>query len=90
MLVLALPETYPFVVLVASLIAFQVLVLAFTVGASYRKIAFSPEFLKQFEQEHNAAFPGKGAPGKGGLPDNGNGYYARKLSYEHWYKFNLN
>eukprot|EP00351_Strombidinopsis_sp_SopsisLIS2011_P001411 CAMPEP_0116878696 /NCGR_PEP_ID=MMETSP0463-20121206/10444_1 /TAXON_ID=181622 /ORGANISM="Strombidinopsis sp, Strain SopsisLIS2011" /LENGTH=84 /DNA_ID=CAMNT_0004527171 /DNA_START=15 /DNA_END=266 /DNA_ORIENTATION=- len=84
MIALSLPEAYPFVVLIVSLIAFQVLVFAFTVGASFRKVAFSQEFLQQFEKEHNEAFPGKGAPGKGGLPDNGNGYYARKLSYEHW------
>ena len=42
--------------------------------------------MSQFDQEHQEAF-GTKAP-VGGYPDAGNGYYADKLSYEHWYEMN--
>ena len=42
--------------------------------------------MSQFNEEHQKAF-GTDAP-IGGHPDDGNGYYAQKLSYGDWYVFN--
>ena len=58
---------------------------AFAQGKIRQKV-FNAEFMSQFDQEHQEAFGSK-AP-VGGYPDSGNGYYADKLSYEHWYEFN--
>eukprot|EP00351_Strombidinopsis_sp_SopsisLIS2011_P006058 CAMPEP_0116870560 /NCGR_PEP_ID=MMETSP0463-20121206/498_1 /TAXON_ID=181622 /ORGANISM="Strombidinopsis sp, Strain SopsisLIS2011" /LENGTH=128 /DNA_ID=CAMNT_0004507279 /DNA_START=190 /DNA_END=576 /DNA_ORIENTATION=- len=45
---------------------------------------------ENFLEEHQKVNPNAtGKTIKGGYPDNGNGYYSRKLSYEHWFKFNL-
>ena len=64
---------------------FVYFVTAMTSGAKRFKI-FTPEFMEQFNQEHQEAF-GTDAP-VGGHPDDGNGYYAAKLSYAQWYDFN--
>ena len=61
------------------------LVTAFSMG-KIRAKCFSLEFMAQFNEEHNKEF-GCDAP-VGGLPDDGNGYYGRKLSYADWYVFN--
>ena len=58
---------------------------AFSQGGIRKKI-FNKEFMSQFNEEHQAAF-GSDAP-VGGLPDDGNGYYASKLSYGDWFTFN--
>ena len=42
--------------------------------------------MSQFNEEHQKAF-GTDAP-VGGHPDEGNGYYAQRLSYADWYVFN--
>ena len=42
--------------------------------------------MAQFNEEHQKAF-GTDAP-VGGHPDDGNGYYSKKLSYAEWYEFN--
>ena len=59
---------------------------AFSQGV-IRKRIFNKEFMSQFNEEHQAAFGGNDAP-VGGLPDDGNGYYAAKLSYGDWFTFN--
>ena len=53
--------------------------------AGVRYKVFNEEFMKQFNEEHQAAF-GTDAP-KGGHPDDGNGYYSQKLSDKDWYDF---
>ena len=53
---------------------------------SARKKAFTPEFMKQFEAEHNAAYPeGNVALDSGGNPDGGNGWYSQKLDLKSWF-----
>ena len=52
----------------------------------HRPKVFTKEFMAQFNQEHQEAF-GRDAP-LGGIPDDGNGYYADKLQYKDWYDFN--
>ena len=61
------------------------LITAFSTG-KVRKECFSEEFMSQFNGEHQKAF-GTDAP-VGGLPDDGNGYYSKKLPYKDWYVFN--
>ena len=51
-----------------------------------RRKTFSAEFMSQFDDHHLNHFGSK-AP-IGGYPDDGNGYYSRKLSYKDWYVFN--
>ena len=51
-----------------------------------RSKVFNKEFMAQFNEEHQKAF-GTDAPVMG-FPDDGNGYYAQKLSYGDWYYFN--
>ena len=59
-------------------------------AARKRYSIFTKDFLeKNFGEEHRKAFPGDTAVPKGGFPDNGSGYYSRKLSYKEWFEFNL-
>ena len=53
----AVPIEFVWVLLVACVLAFELLIIGFVAGGSRRKI-FTPEFMKQFEEEHKAAFPG--------------------------------
>ena len=55
------------------------------VGLNRPKV-FSKEFMAQFNEQHQEAF-GRDAP-LGGIPDDGNGYYADKLPYKDWFAFN--
>ena len=64
---------------------FVYLCTAFSMGYIRRKI-FTKEFMAQFNEEHQEVF-GTDAPPLG-HPDDGNGYYARKLSYGDWYTLN--
>ena len=65
--------------------AFVYLATMMTAGKARFKY-FTKDFMAQFNQEHQEAF-GADAPA-GGHPDDGNGYYAQKLSYADWYNYN--
>ena len=58
----------------------------FTMAARIR--VFTVEFMDQFKQMHCVAFPHRPEPPQWGYPDTGNGFYGKKLSYEHWYNMN--
>mmetsp|Transcript_90069 Transcript_90069/g.124333 ORF Transcript_90069/g.124333 Transcript_90069/m.124333 type:complete len:175 (+) Transcript_90069:27-551(+) len=88
MLRIVLPEEYPYVMGIAAVIAFECLLVGFLVAGGKRQSAFNADFMKQFDEQHAAAFPGTKAP-KGGYPDHGTGIYSQKLSYADWYTFNL-
>ena len=66
-------------------------ILCFMIGpcvvAPARFKTFTKEFMEQFKEEHQAAFPGT-EPSVGGFPDAGDGRYARKLGYKEWVTFN--
>ena len=66
-------------------IAIVYTITAMSVGMKRGKI-FTKEFMSQFEEECQEAL-GHSAP-MGGNPDDGNGYFSRKLSYADWYEFN--
>jgi len=57
MLVLSFPEEYPWVLLSAAIIAFQVYMSGFFVAGAGRAGIFSKEMMEQFKDEHVAAFP---------------------------------
>ena len=59
----------------------------FYVGPVRHKV-FTKEFMEQFKDEHIEVFPGQKAAPNDGLPDNGCGYYSRKLPYRDWLRFN--
>ena len=44
--------------------------------------------MQQFDKVHQDAFGEESKAPGGGLPDDGNGYFASKLSYADWYNFN--
>ena len=60
-----------------------------TISIAYetRQKIFNREFMDQFNEEHEQAFPGT-TPAVGGFPDAGEGRYAAKLPYEAQMKFN--
>ena len=59
----------------------------FYVGPVRHKV-FTKEFMEQFKDEHIEVFPGQKAAPNDGLPDNGCGYYSRKLPYRDWLRLN--
>jgi uncharacterized membrane protein YecN with MAPEG domain len=84
---LGLPDTYGYVLIVAALVAFEVVLIGFLIAGQARGKVFTQEFMEQhFGEEH------KEATGldieKGGLPDMGSGLYSRKLAYKDWWEFN--
>ena len=64
---------------------YMISVYAFTIPA--RMQVFNKTFMEQFQPEHEAAFPGRKVS-RLGLPDTGNGYYSKQLSYREWYQIN--
>ena len=82
-----LRSNYSLVLLGILLIALQYLVIAYYV-IKVRIEVYPTSFMKQFNQEHQAAFPHQKYPPKLGYPDTGCGKYSSKLSYPQWYKFN--
>ena len=74
--------------MVVSLMAVQCGLMGLFYVGSVRNKVFSKQFMEQFKEEHTAAFPEQSAAPLGGLPDAGCGYYARKLPYIDWLRFN--
>ena len=85
---LTIPEEYPLVVFLSVILAFECIVVGFAAVIPARIKHFPVTFLKQFGEEHRAAFGAVNRPEPGGFPDTGNGFYADKLSYKSWFQFN--
>lgn len=82
-----LPNNYGYVLIVASLIALEIVLIGFLFPGRVREAVFTEEFMKQnFGAEH------KTATGfdiqKGGYPDMGSGLYSQRLAYKDWYTLN--
>ena len=82
---LSLPEEYPWVMLVASVVAFEALLVGFLGPGRLRSEIFSKQFM---EENFGKMIMNDRALGqtdtrnlKGGAPDTGNGFYADKLTY---------
>ena len=73
--------------LATAIICFECFLIGFVVVVPARFKAFNKEFMEQFKEEHEKAFPGS-EPAVGGHPDAGDGRYSDKLAYKDWVEFN--
>ena len=86
-IIIEIPELYPWVMVVAIVNVLQCLMVAFVYTVRVRGRIFNKEFMnKHFKEIHGRTF-GTDPPG-GGFPDNGMGYYSKKLDYKDWFEFN--
>ena len=85
---IVLPKEYPLILLACCILCVECFMMGmlFVAPARFKK-AFNADFMKQFEEEHEKAFPGT-KPALGGFPDCGDGRYAQKLDYKTWVEFN--
>lgn len=84
---ITLSSDYGWVVLVAVLLALEIVAIGFIFPGRARSKCFTKEFMElNFGQEHKQS-TGKDI-GEGGYPDMGSGRYSQKLTYEEWYLFN--
>ena len=86
-LTVVLPKEYPLILLSCVILCIECFMLGPLVVAPARFRTFTKEFMEQFKEEHQAAFPGS-SPATGGFPDCGEGRYSQKLPYADWVKFN--
>ena len=86
MIVLVLPETYPYIVagLAANFLLCQFCMPL--IGMRARLSTFTKEFIGQFEEEHRQHYP-ESKPDPMGNPDQGTGWYAQKLPLKDWVRF---
>ena len=82
-MLLIAPDMFPYTLmgLAANFLLCQLLMPI--IGLKARKMAFTPEFMSQFEQEHKDAMGG-GKPDGIAQPDQGTGWYSRKLPLAQW------
>ena len=86
---IVLPTEYPLTLLACVCLTIECFMLGpLLVGPTRLKI-FNEDFMKQFKDEHQAAFGTDSEPAKGGFPDCGEGRYSEKLEYKDWHIFNL-
>ena len=87
-----LPPEYPYVMLVAGIVAFEVLLVGFLGPGRERSKYFSKQFMEEnfgrqimddptLKQEDTRNL-------KGGYPDMGSGRYSDKFTYEQWFSWN--
>ena len=88
----SLPAEYPWVMLVAGLLAFEVIMVGFLGPGRLRGKVFNKSFM---EQNFGSMIMGDPVLKrdnfdelKSGYPDMGCGKYSEKLSYEDWVNFN--
>ena len=84
---LVVPQQFPVTLFFTAVICFECFLIGFVFGGAPRFKYFSKEFMAQFKEEHEDAFPGT-EPAVGGHPDSGEGRYADKLPYKDWVEFN--
>ena len=87
-MITTIPDAYGYVLMVASLLGLELLMIGFIFPGSKRAKVFSKAFMdKNFLEEHRE-WTGEADIPKGGAPDMGSGRYAAKLNYKEWYEFN--
>ena len=88
------PTDYPYtkaftcVLIVVCLLVIQYAITMYFFTMAARIKVFTKEFMDQFKQLHCVAFPQRPDTPQWGYPDSGNGYFGKRLSYEHWYIMN--
>ena len=80
---------YPIVLAIAALAATACWFIGLNLIGGKRGKMFTPEFLSQWDKEHEAAMGAGTKVAGGGYPDCGTGKYSEKLSYADWMAFNL-
>ena len=87
MFVFQLPALYPWVLLTLACHGLWFQVFAAIKGPGARRSTFNAEYMSQFLEEHQKVVPG-GKLDPLGNPDQGNGWYAKKLPLKEWANFN--
>ena len=87
MFIFSVPALYPWILVVLTLFGAWMQVFAMMRGAKSRINTFNADFMKQFEEEHLKWNPNSKLDPIGN-PDQGNGWYAKKLPLDKWFKFN--
>ena len=89
---MTLPEEYPYVMLVAAVVAFEVLLVGFMGPGRLRSSVFSKQYMEENYGRVHMDDPDLAKEDtrdlKGGYPDNGAGRFSEKLSYHDWIYFN--
>ena len=89
---ITLPEEYPYVILVAGIIAFEVILVGFLGPGLARGKIFNKQFMEENFGRMIMDDPNMQQADtrnlKGGYPDTGSGVYADKLTYEQWFTWN--
>ena len=86
---ITLPDHYNWVILTSVILCMECLLTSLFVVVKARMKYFTLPFMEQFETLHKSNIGEGSAPAPGGYPDMGNGLYADKLPYHHWYRLNL-
>jgi hypothetical protein len=87
--VIELPKYFEFLLLVIVAFAIFQFWLGIIVGGGSRVMIFHKEYTDKFTDEHMAVFPKHKYNPSLGLPDTGNGLYAKDLTYKQWFDFNV-
>jgi len=86
---LSVPQAYGYVIIVAAILALEILFIGFLYPGAARRKVFSKEFIKNnFSELHQKEVGGE-IDNLLGYPDMGSGFYSQKLSYKQWYDFNI-
>lgn len=88
MTTISVPAKYGWVILASAAIGFQCFVTGFAIAQKKRMKYFNKKFMEENFQEAHKAVGGDLPLPKGGYPDQGNGRYSDKLTYEQWFDFN--
>ena len=81
---------YPYIMLCVVVLCIYVLIMPYLVVIPRRNKIMNPRFMKQFFKAHSEALGPSANWGSltAGYPDQGNGMFADKLPYLHWYHLN--
>ena len=83
----ALPKEYPYVLLMAGLLAFQCLIIGMVVpGIARGKVYQNPQVQERISNLHQEYMKRELSNVKGGYPDHGNGRFSTRkmISYGQW------
>ena len=83
-----LPKEFQLTILLVFSMALLYVITIYFVTMRARIGIYRRSFMRQFDEIHKKAFPGKTKAPEFGYPDTGNGYFSKKLPYADWFKMN--
>ena len=83
-----MPTEFAYVLIGLGALAIQYIFTQYIFTMRARISVFRRGFMRQFDDIHAKAFPGKTKAPEFGYPDTGCGYYSKKLPYADWLKMN--